>query len=257
MRAGPWQRLLRQHDLRRGHATTGITLLVGREGQRTRGRVGPGSRRRCTSRLRQSKKALRSRRLRWSAFVREDDSLRSAMQPQLAEQLRDMRLDGAFAEVEVCGELSIALAGGKQTQHVEQAFQRAGRGRRVLRSCLSWYASTLCLSAKYEGRAIRTVRRDPAWRRAGSSLRIAAVESALRLQEKSFWRHCVSRTYRASTPARRSAERGVCAIALSPRRGEFLRAGGELSARDGRPGSRGAGDRGPAGTALCARRTAL
>ena len=55
-------------------------------------------------------------------FVGKDDCLYPVAQPQLSEYVRDVRLHGAFAQVEVSGELGVALACGEQAQRLEFAI---------------------------------------------------------------------------------------------------------------------------------------
>src|SRR3954447_26923640 len=61
-----------------------------------------------------------------TSLVGEDDRLHSVAQAQLAEHVRDVCLNGSFAEVEVRGELGVALAGGEQAQHLALTFGEPG-----------------------------------------------------------------------------------------------------------------------------------
>ena len=53
-----------------------------------------------------------------AALVGEHDRLHPVAQPQLGEDVGDVGLDRALADVQVGGELGVALAGGQQLQHL-------------------------------------------------------------------------------------------------------------------------------------------
>jgi hypothetical protein len=57
-----------------------------------------------------------------TALVREYDRLHPISKAQLGEHVGNVRLDRAFAEVKVRGELRVALARGEQPQDLKFAF---------------------------------------------------------------------------------------------------------------------------------------
>src|SRR4051794_40818727 len=67
------------------------------------------------------------------AFVREDDRLHAVPQPELSQQMGDVRLHGPFAEKQMGSELCVALAGGEQPQDFALAVREALETGVVLR----------------------------------------------------------------------------------------------------------------------------
>src|SRR5438093_11964717 len=66
-------------------------------------------------------------------LVREHDRLDAVTEPELLEDVRDVRLDGGVADVELSSDLGIREAAGDQAKHVElplrqivELFRRRG-----------------------------------------------------------------------------------------------------------------------------------